>query len=141
MFYPVVLAVIKKDDTYLLTKRSQIDAEDDASFKGKWEIPGGGLEFGESVEDCLHREVMEELGIEVDIQTILPSVYHRVKKKNHWHGVFLCYLCTMVDEGDPIVLNEESSDYRWMSLSEVEKIKTLPHVKELLQEADSIFLM
>jgi 8-oxo-dGTP diphosphatase len=140
MIQPVVLAVIVDDDgKYLLTKRAQLDKEDDADFKGKWEIPGGGMNFGESPEETLHREVIEELGIEVDVQTLLPKILHRVK--NDWQGIFICYLCTKAYEDDEIVLNEECSDFGWYSLEEAKKLELLPGVEEILEEAGQIYLM
>lgn len=141
MFNVVVLAVIKRGDKYLLTKRVHLDSEDDTSFKDKWEVPGGGLEIGEQIEEALHREVMEELGIEVDVQTILPSVFCRYYKERNWNGVFISYLCTMVNEKDEIKLNEENSDYGWYTIEQVKKLKRLPLTYELLQSAEEIFLM
>ncbi len=41
-----------------------------------WEFPGGKIEHGETAEACLHREIMEELQIEIDILDALPPVKH-----------------------------------------------------------------
>lgn len=42
---------------------------------GKWELPGGGLEFGETPHDCLHREVKEEMGLEIISIRDRPSYF------------------------------------------------------------------
>lgn len=139
MIQPVVLAVIVDNDKYLLTKRAQKDKEDDPSFPGKWEIPGGKLEFGEQPEETLHREVIEELGIEVDVQTLIPIVYTRVK--DNWQGIFLSYLCTKAYEDDEIVLNEECSDYAWYTSEQVQTLDLLPGVADIIEEASQIHLM
>lgn len=48
---------------------------------GLWEFPGGKLEPGESFEDALHRELREELGIEVEILSLMESVEHAYPEK------------------------------------------------------------
>jgi len=58
----VVCAVIWKDGKILVAQRSE-----KMSLPLKWEFPGGKLEAGESEEECLHRELLEELNISVKI--------------------------------------------------------------------------
>ncbi|MDZ7639212.1 MAG: (deoxy)nucleoside triphosphate pyrophosphohydrolase [Bryobacterales bacterium] len=58
----VVAAVIKRDGKFLIAQRRE-----GGSFPLKWEFPGGKLEMGESPKEALHRELMEELGIEAII--------------------------------------------------------------------------
>ena len=41
-----------------------------------WEFPGGKIEYGETAEACLHREIMEELRVEINILASLPPVVH-----------------------------------------------------------------
>ena len=62
-----VIAIIKKGDKYLLTKRQEIDKKDPKDFLGKWQLPGGGVNFGERVEEAVKREVKEELALDVEV--------------------------------------------------------------------------
>jgi 8-oxo-dGTP diphosphatase len=58
----VAAAVIEKDGKILIARRKQKDP-----LGGKWEFPGGKLESGETPEECLKRELREELGIETRV--------------------------------------------------------------------------
>lgn len=127
---PVVIAVIKKDNKYLLTKRAKIDPEDLDEFMGKWELPGGGMERGETPEEALHREVMEELGITVQNTTAFPFVFTKIR--GEWQGLFVCYECTTTAQENAIVLNEESNDYVWATAEEIKKLPKLPGVLEII---------
>ena len=60
---PAVGAIILKDDKILLVKRG---AEPGI---GKWSIPGGSMEFGETMEEAVKREVKEETGLDVEVGT------------------------------------------------------------------------
>jgi mutator protein MutT len=59
---------------------------------GKWEFPGGAVEFGEALEQALVREVREEYGFEVEVQELLDVVNHIIPdEKQHWVSpTFLC---------------------------------------------------
>ena len=62
---PCVGALIVKDKQILFTRRKN------PPFKGDWDIPGGFLENGEHPEEGLKRELNEELGINVNIETLI----------------------------------------------------------------------
>jgi 8-oxo-dGTP diphosphatase len=47
----------------------------------KWEFPGGKVEGQEELEDCLKREIKEELGVEIEILEKLPSTKHKYSEK------------------------------------------------------------
>lgn len=124
----VVLAVIQKNDTFLFTLR--LDGE--SVNNGKWQLPGGGLEFAETPEEALHREVREELGIEVNIIKLIPKIVTKVRGK--WQGILLSYLCELKDIDCKIVLNEEASEYKWMKTEELANVDSLDGCIEILNQ-------
>jgi 8-oxo-dGTP diphosphatase len=67
----VACAIIEQNGTVLAAQRSAA-----MTLPLKWEFPGGKIEGGESPEECLHRELMEELGITVATGTALSPATH-----------------------------------------------------------------
>jgi len=66
---------------------------------GKWEFPGGAVEFNETLADALKREVYEEYGVEIEVRSLLDVVDHiLVEEKQHW--VSPTFLCRIV-RGEP----------------------------------------
>ncbi|MCL5667209.1 MAG: NUDIX domain-containing protein [Patescibacteria group bacterium] len=56
----------------LITKRGE---DESAETENKWELPGGTLEFSETPEETVVREVKEETGLNVEIIRLLPKIY------------------------------------------------------------------
>ena len=137
---PVVIAVIRKKNKYLLTFRTDTDPKKDPNgIYRAWQFPGGSIEFNESTEECLHRECIEEVGVDVNILALLPKIFHDVHLK-YWHGVFITYICELKNPSAKIVLNEEASDYCWVTAKEAKKLKKLPKTQPVLNEAEKFFL-
>ncbi|MGQ3684855.1 MAG: (deoxy)nucleoside triphosphate pyrophosphohydrolase [Candidatus Loosdrechtia sp.] len=67
----VACAIIENRGKVLAARRSE-----SMSLPLKWEFPGGKIKKGESPEECLKRELLEELGIEVTVIQSLPPVTH-----------------------------------------------------------------
>ena len=129
---PVVLVLIKQGNKFLLTVRAEVDKGAN-NFYGYWQIPGGGLEFGESTETCAVREAREELGIDIEVVKLLPKIEYDVR--GSWHGLLITYMCTMKNPTAEIVLNEESSDYGWFTIDEAKSLKLMPLCMEVMQDA------
>ncbi|HPP06632.1 MAG TPA: (deoxy)nucleoside triphosphate pyrophosphohydrolase [Syntrophorhabdaceae bacterium] len=69
-YIPVTAAVIEKDEKILIAKRKK------AYMGYLWEFPGGKQKEGETLEDCLKREIKEELGIDIAVGSFICSVKH-----------------------------------------------------------------
>jgi 8-oxo-dGTP diphosphatase len=67
----VTAAILMKDGKVLIAQRAE-----DQKLGGKWEFPGGKVEFGETPEECLKREIKEELGIDIEVNEFFAeSIY------------------------------------------------------------------
>ncbi len=85
----------------------------------KWEFPGGKLKSGETPERCIVREIREELGIEISVRELLPSVKHSYARETIKLIPFVCHL-----EDGEIELSEHRS-HQWVHLDELEHMDWL----------------
>ncbi len=89
--------------------------------KGKWEIPGGSVEFNETIEDALKREVREEIGVEIRIIELLGVCNHIIlDEKQHWIApTFIC----KITKGKPKILEPDKCEkLEWFSINKAEKL-------------------
>lgn len=125
-----VVAIIKKSDKFLLTKRREIDKEDPQDFFGKWQLPGGGINFGEKLGQAAKREIKEEIGLDVEITSIVPYIIDEIRDK--WHGIGIVLLCKQKKSNQKVKLNSEASEFGWFTLNEVMRLEVLPGGKEAI---------
>jgi len=83
----VAAGLVFRKGKLLIAQRRQGD-----HLGGLWEFPGGKRETGESFEDCLRRELREELGIEVRVGVLLGSVTHAYPEKTVHLKFYRCEL-------------------------------------------------
>ena len=110
----VTCAIILDGERVLVTQRS-----DEMPHPLKWEFPGGKLKTGETPEGCIIREIREELGVEISVRQMLPSVKHTYSNNIVKLIPFVC----MIKHGDISLLEHRS--YRWVHRSELEQIDWL----------------
>ncbi len=130
-FIPVVMLLFYRENRYLLTRR----VDERKKFSKVWQIPGGGWEPGESMEEALEREIKEELGIKVKNYKFLPKIYE--EKRENIHLIFFIFYAPFPD-GQKIVLNEEADQYGWFTKKEIKKLKYLPLTDKIIQQVELI---
>ena len=115
--YEVTAAVIRRNGTVLVCGR-KTGAELDRCF----EFPGGKAEPGESLSDCLRREMREELGTDVYVLDQLgENVVSLGDKIFHLH-----FLRAMLRPGEPDPEPKEGQPMLWAATAELDRIRMLP---------------
>lgn len=89
-------------------------------MKDGWEFPGGKVESGESPEDALRREIMEELETHIQVEKLLTTVEHDYPK---FHLKMHCYLCSI--ENGHLTLKEHEAA-KWLEKSDLYSVDWLP---------------
>jgi 8-oxo-dGTP diphosphatase len=85
----VDIVIQRNDDSIVLVRRRN------PPFKGQWAIPGGFVEYGETVEHAAVREAKEETGLEVELTRII-GVYSDPNRDPRGHTVSICFLAREV---------------------------------------------
>ena len=114
----VCAAVIERDDgRYLMTARPEGKAH-----AGMWEFPGGKNMPSENDNDCIEREIREELGIDVTAEKLLYETCHDYPGKS----VHLKFCKTRVNDGSQELQALDGQKIAWLSTDEMEKVEILP---------------
>lgn len=120
--FEVTAALIWREGKVLIAKRKE-----GTHLAGYWEFPGGKREQGESLEACLEREVLEELGIAVRAGKILTRVDYDYGSKAIRLHVFDCTLLY----GDPKAI--ECQEVQWVAPCELERFVFPPADAEVIK--------
>jgi len=107
----VAVGVIIREQQYFLTKRLN-----DAHQGGKWEFPGGKVENDESAAQALHRELQEEIAIDVLSCQPLIEISHDYGDKKVHLNVYL------VDHFQQEPIAQEGQESAWFSLAELDEL-------------------
>jgi len=113
-----VSALIFQEGRVLLAHRRDIDW---------WNLPGGGMELGETVEETLYREVREETGLDVEIEQLV-GVYSKPQKRE----VVLSFRCRIT--GGELTETEESRECRFFAPDHMPR-NTLPKHRQRVEDA------
>lgn len=107
-------AAIEHKGTYLLGKRGP-NARNEA---GKWEFPGGAVEFGDTVQDTIVREVKEEHDIEIEVVQLLGVADHILEKEGQ-HWVSPTFLCRLISGDAKIMEPDKCEKIGWFTIDEI----------------------
>ena len=110
-----VAVIINQNKEILIAKRSK-----DQHQGNKWEFPGGKVEENETSEEALHREILEELGIEVQSSSEMISITHEYIEENPKNNktVILDVFDVRKWQGEP--KGVEGQPIRWITVSEID---------------------
>jgi len=117
----IVVGVIQNtQDQVLICKMPQ----QRGVFPGQWGLPGGGIEEGETAEVALRRELVEEVGLEVEnVQPLFftDAAYAKTftdGSQQEFYMVFLLFACR-ASSGE-VRLNDEFTEFAWVNLAELQ---------------------
>jgi ADP-ribose pyrophosphatase YjhB (NUDIX family) len=123
-------AVVLDGDAVLLVKRGG------GAAAGKWSIPGGLVELGETTAEAARREVAEECGLAVDLIDVcgvLDRVVRDPDGRVRYHWVLVDYLA--VARGGTLCAGDDAADARWVPLAEVERYDTTDGLLDMIKRA------
>ncbi|HZR72068.1 NUDIX hydrolase [Bradyrhizobium sp.] len=122
-----VSAAIFRDGKVLLVRRARSPA------KGFYSLPGGRVEFGETLHTALHREVMEETALKIEIAGLAGwrEVVPIAAGGGHYVIMSFAARCSA---GEPH-LNEELDDYQWLSPDALGDLKITDGLPTVIEQA------
>lgn len=118
----VVAAVIRDENRIFATARGYGD------LKGGWEFPGGKIEPGETPQEALKREIMEELETEICVGKLIDTIEYDYPT---FHLLMDCFWCEIV-KGDLIL--REHEDARWLTKEQLTDVEWLPADVTLIEK-------
>ena len=126
---PAVSALIIKNDKVLLVRRGH------EPNMGKWSLPGGSVELGETLQEAVCREVFEETNLEVEIGDI-AYVYDVIAGEGGkvlYHYVIICYWAKIV--AGNIIPGSDAEDVMWQPINEIDNLETTSGLADIIKSA------
>lgn len=100
----------------------------------KWEFPGGKIDFGETPEEAVVREIKEESGYSAKVKYLLPKLLSTTwgfpDRKSQ--QILICYVCELIS-GEACLGDHGVSEIKWFTKEEALELECLPGIKEFLE--------
>ena len=101
-------------------------------FKGGWEFPGGKIEEGETPQEALKREILEELDTEISVGELIDTIEYDYST---FHLSMDCFWCEMV-KGDLVLREHEAA--KWLTKDQLDFVEWLPADIEIVNKLPRI---
>ena len=128
-------AVVLSRERVLLVRRGKPPAE------GRWSLPGGLVELGETSVAAARREVEEECGIKVRVvglAGVVDRVTHDADGRVRYHWVLVDYLAFPESDDDTITAGDDAAEVRWVPIDEVERLLTTDGLMDMIRRAAAL---
>ena len=126
-------AVILHEDKVLLVRRGQ------SPSYGKWSLPGGLVELGESTREAIAREIVEECGIAirvVDVAGVIDRIVHDDAARVRYHYVLVDYLA--YPESLDVVAGSDAGDAQWFDIERVAELDTTQGLLDMIRRGEAL---
>lgn len=125
-----VYSVLKYRGKFVLIKKGR------GPYKGRWDLPGGKIDFGETTEEALRREINEETGLKIKSAKLIDAIgYKKYTKKEVLHHVGIIYLCQAASlkklKTEPD--GKDSFGAEVFNAAKIKKLKLTPLAKMVLR--------
>ena len=120
--------ILNEEGKILLAKRSDVAK----NFPGMWNLISGHVEWGETIEQALKREAMEEIGCEIEIVRFTGRYYDAHNRHPTKTIVCLPHICKIIS-GEPKPL-DETSEIKWFSPEEIKNMELAYDHKQMLAD-------
>ena len=136
--YPVVPrvgvgAVVLDGPRVLLVRRGKAPAH------GKWSLPGGLVELGETTREAVRREIAEECGLQIrllDVCGVLDRVIRDGEGRIRYHWVLVDYVA--VPESGTLCAASDADEAQWVEVDEVDRLDTTDGLLDMIRRAQAI---
>lgn len=120
-------ALVMKNDEILLVQRGH------APMAGEWAVPGGKVEYGETMAAAVRREIREETGIDVETGEMV-YMFESIAEDGSYHYVVFDYLARAIEPIPPLIAADDALDARWVSLSELSSLPVSKPTLDLIKK-------
>src|SRR5258708_2661643 len=120
----VITGLVIKDDKVLLVQRNEPECP---GAHLKWELPGGKVDFGETPNQAIAREILEETGVKVKVKSLLP-----ISLTSYWEYswgtqqvLLFIFLCEFISQ-HKTKKDHHVKKIAWVEINKVNDLETLP---------------
>ena len=96
-----------------------------------WTLPGGGVDYGENLQECLKREIKEEMWLELESINDEPSYFYTSINLNWWNIAIALYEANV--KSLEFIPSEECTEIWFFTIEEAKRLKTYPNIQEFLK--------